>query len=212
MTQDNDCRPTTRSVGAQGHLMEPTANFDRERIPYGYIRRLGCSPLATRGSSLGPYRSPVERTASVRPYSTKNDTDAVVRAEIGSISNRAVIRFPWDAHDNGAIFRRIQRAGSPSRVQRRGTSTTIVSSGDPAAGRSSSTVRSGVMARATRSTEPRFIYPVSLSRVCRGHSGLVRRLKRAPSMRHERRQHDLGIKQPLSEGNNRETKEKDPRV
>jgi hypothetical protein len=53
------------------------------------------------------------------PHSTKDNTDAAVRAEIGAISTRGVFDPLGTLNDKRIIIRRIQPARSPSRDKHR---------------------------------------------------------------------------------------------
>jgi hypothetical protein len=169
-----------------GSLMEQTANFDRERIPYGRIRRQSCcsccfSPLA-RCAGHGQHlavggRCPTDRTAPrttpTQSYGPRSGPSRLGRytTPLGPSTTRE--------SSSGACWRGRQPATSTGSA----TSSSI-SSGEPVAGWPTSTVRSGDTPRVTAAddsgyesdkAEVHLLGP--MSRMCRGDSRLVRRLK-----------------------------------
>ncbi len=74
--------------------------------------------LRRHGLQVTPQRLAILRAVSVRPHSTADDIDKVVRAEIGAISRQAVYDALGTLTEKG-IIRRIQPAGSPARYEDR---------------------------------------------------------------------------------------------
>ena len=74
--------------------------------------------LRRHGVQVTAQRLAVLRAVSVRPHSSTDDIDSVVRAELGAISRQAVYDALGVLTDKG-ILRRIQPAGSPARYENR---------------------------------------------------------------------------------------------
>jgi Fe2+ or Zn2+ uptake regulation protein len=74
--------------------------------------------LRRHGVQVTAQRLAVLRAVSARPHSTAPDIDAVVRAEIGTVSRQAVYDALGALSDKG-IIRRIQPAGSAARYEDR---------------------------------------------------------------------------------------------
>jgi Fur family transcriptional regulator, stress-responsive regulator len=74
--------------------------------------------LRRHGMQVTPQRLAVLQAVAERPHSTTDDVDAVVRAEIGSVSRQAVYDALAALTEKG-IIRRIQPAGSPARYETR---------------------------------------------------------------------------------------------
>jgi Fur family ferric uptake transcriptional regulator len=74
--------------------------------------------LRLHGVQVTAQRLAVLRVVSEQPHSTATEIDAVVRAEIGSVSRQAVYDALGLLTDK-AMIRRIQPAGSPARYEGR---------------------------------------------------------------------------------------------
>ena len=74
--------------------------------------------LRQHGLNVTAQRLAVLRAVSTPPHLTADDVVAAVRAEIGTISRRAVYDVVGILADKG-ILRRIQPAGSPARYEDR---------------------------------------------------------------------------------------------
>ena len=74
--------------------------------------------LRRHGMHVTAQRLAVLRAVSDRPHSSADDTDKVVRAEIGTISHQAVYDSLGALTEKG-LRRRIQPAGSPARYENR---------------------------------------------------------------------------------------------
>jgi Fur family transcriptional regulator, stress-responsive regulator len=78
----------------------------------------GTALLRRHGVQVTAQRLAVLRAVSLRPHSTADDIDKVVRHEIGAISRQAVYDALATLTDKG-LLRRIQPAGSPARYENR---------------------------------------------------------------------------------------------
>jgi Fur family transcriptional regulator, stress-responsive regulator len=77
------------------------------------------APLLRRhGLQVTPQRLAVLRAVALRPHSTADDVEKVVRSELGAVSRQAVYDALGTLTDRG-IIRRIQPAGSPARYEDR---------------------------------------------------------------------------------------------
>jgi Fe2+ or Zn2+ uptake regulation protein len=74
--------------------------------------------LRRHGLQVTAQRLAVLRAVSVRPHSTADDIEKIVRAELGAISRQAVYDAFAVFADRG-LLRRIQPAGSPARYETR---------------------------------------------------------------------------------------------
>jgi Fur family ferric uptake transcriptional regulator len=74
--------------------------------------------LRQHGLHATAQRQAVLRAVSVRPHSTADDIDTLVRAELGAVSRQAVYDALGALTDKG-LLRRIQPAGSPARYEDR---------------------------------------------------------------------------------------------
>jgi Fur family ferric uptake transcriptional regulator len=74
--------------------------------------------LREHGLHATTQRQAVLRAVSVRPHSTADDIDTLVRAELGAVSRQAVYDALAVLTDRG-LLRRIQPAGSPGRYEDR---------------------------------------------------------------------------------------------
>ena len=81
-------------------------------------RETADAALRRHGLRVTAQRLAVLRAVSDRPHSTADDVYAVVRAEIGAISRKAVYDALVTFTDKG-LFRRIHPAGSPARYENR---------------------------------------------------------------------------------------------
>jgi len=78
----------------------------------------GAALLRRHGVQVTAQRLAVLRAVSLRPHSTADQIDKVVRADLGAISRQAVYDALGALASNG-ILRRIQPAGSPARYEDR---------------------------------------------------------------------------------------------
>ena len=74
--------------------------------------------LRQHGLHATTQRQAVLRAVAIRPHSTADDIDTLVRAELGTVSRQAVYDALGALTDK-SLLRRIQPAGSPARYEER---------------------------------------------------------------------------------------------
>ena len=144
----------------------------------------GVQTLASRWKSAAPHQRQRRRCR------TDRDRGHLDSGGIGLLGT---------LNDKGIVIRRTHPTGSPSRDDHRVGDNPSTSSGESVAGWPTSTVRSGDTPRVTtadgsgyESDKAEVHLPRPLSRVCRGYSGLVRRLSAGTQPPTRAGEHDLG--------------------